>query len=222
MSKSGKGGQRKEIPNQGKRQPSGSSQGLFFSVARQGGVLIGSSLRGILRWLRENLTLKDLLIWASVIIGIFAGAFAFLPRVTVEPSGAYDPSNPSPITFVITNTNIVPLRDVQVAIGVCYLGFGDQSPRQPECNGPALSHLIFTPWRTEWLDTDEKFLIALEEAMKDSSNPRRQFDTANITIGVYYYPWRVPWFWKPLKEFRFITKRMSDGKIYWTPTPLNR
>jgi len=42
------------------------------------------------------------------------------------------------------------------------------------------------------------------------------------TIAVVYTPWRMPWFWRPMKEFRFITKKLSDGKIYWVPTPLNR
>jgi hypothetical protein len=222
MSKLGKGGRDTKGPTPKTPQQSNSVGNFFLFVLRKAGILVGSSLRRSLQWPRENLTLKDGLIWASVIIGIFAGAFAFLPRITVEASGPYDPSSPIPITFVITNTNIIPLRDVQVSIGVCYLIFEGDLPDRKQCNGPATSGFTFLPWHTKWLDSDEKFSIALEEFIKLGANQRQQFSAANITIKVNYYPWRIWWFWKPLKEFRFVTKRLSDGKIYWTPTPLNR
>jgi hypothetical protein len=97
----------------------------------------------------------------------------FFPRVTVESSGPYDPSNPSPITFTISNINIVPLRNVQFAIGLCYItppergitlrGGDSGSGTNPlECNGPAGTKIVFMPWTIKWLDTDEKYQVALK------------------------------------------------------------
>jgi hypothetical protein len=67
------------------------------------------TLGKILRWFFTRLALVAVAI-------TLAGAFFFLPRVTVEPSGPYDPSNPSPITFTISNVNIIPLRNIDVAL----------------------------------------------------------------------------------------------------------
>ena len=180
--------------------------------------LLGAILRGTLAWLRINITLKDVLTWISVMIGIAAGSFFFLPRVTVEPSGPYDPSSPSPITFVISNINIVPLRDVQLAVGLCSMG-GPKAPHRT-CNGPAYPKIVFTFWHVKWLDSDEKWQVPLEEAF--STGTPEQLQNADITIAVIYTPWRMPWFWRNTIEYRFVTKKLSDGKIYWIPTPLNR
>jgi hypothetical protein len=163
-------------------------------------------------WLGSNLG------WLSVLITL-ASAFFFLPRVTIEPSGPYDPSNPSPILFTIANANIIPLRNVEVGIGLCYVVPQDGGPTPLDCNGPAQSVLVFTPWSVKWLDVDEKYEIAIEDALRRRG--KEQIEKADITIKVIYTPWRLP-FWRSQKEFRFVTKRRSDGKIYWTAVPLNR
>jgi hypothetical protein len=165
----------------------------------------------------------QLLLWASALMTLVAGAFYFLPRITVEPSGLYDPKSPSPIIFTIGNVNIVPLRDVQPVIGVCYItGIGVSGG--PECNGPAATVLAFKPWFTKWLDVDEKYQIAIEDALRPATPDKQgqQIENANVTIGIMYTPWRMPAFWRITKQFRFVTKKLSDGKIYWTSTPLNR
>jgi hypothetical protein len=167
-----------------------------------------------------------------LVLTVAASALFFLPRVTVEPSGPYDPLQPSPITFTITNINIVPLRNVKIGIGLCYLYPTDEpgasSMRSPEagrekepieCNGPTKTIPSIDAWSVKWLDTDEKWQIALEQAV--SLHSPQQIEKANITIAVTYSPWLMPWPWRYTREFRFITKKLSDGKIYWIPTPLN-
>jgi hypothetical protein len=170
-----------------------------------------------LGWLGLKL-LPSFLLWASVVMTLVAGAFFFLPRVTIESSGPYDPSNPSPVTFVISNINIIPLRDVQPSIGICYLGIlGGNRMNGANCTGPSESVFDFTRWRIHWLAADEKYQIAIEDVMRLPD--ARQFDDADITISVTFTPWYMPW--HTTKEFRFITTKRSDGKIYWTPVPLN-
>jgi hypothetical protein len=192
--------------------------------------LLGSSLHKTLAWLWRKKA--DILVWASVVMTLVAGAFVFLPRVTVDPSGPYDPTTPSAVTFTVANINIVPLRDVQMGIGLCYVdpppgtsppikfrGYGAGDGAVPnECNGPSSSKLAPTLWSVRWLEPDEKYQIALEELLQ--VHQVKQIEKANITVVVTYSPWRM--FWRSTKEFRFITKQRSDGKIYWVPTPLNR
>ncbi len=160
-----------------------------------------------------------LAVWGSVVVTIVSGFFYFLPRVTVEPSGVYDPSNPSPLTFTISNTNVVPLRDVQPALGVCFIDT-DKNRTNQQCNGPAGTKLAFAPWFVKWLDVDEKYQIIIEDAL--SLGDSTQIQNANITIAVIYTPWFMPSWWRSTREFRFITRKLSNGKIYWVPVPLNR
>jgi hypothetical protein len=104
-------------------------------------------------------------------------------------------------------------------LGICFL-VATGTPPRPHCNGPALSKLSPTSWFVRWLATDEKWQIALEEVI--SRGDATQMESADITISIEYTPWWMPTFWRNIKEFRFVTKKRSDGKIYWIPTPLNR
>jgi hypothetical protein len=152
-----------------------------------------------------------------LILTIAASALFFLPRVIVDVSGPYDPSHPSPVLFTISNINIVPLRNVWVFVGLCYLA-APNAIRPPDCNGS--SGPRFIRWKITWLDTDEKFQVPMEEVIRLSNG--QQFEKADITVGIIYTPWRMPSFWRIAKEFRFVTETLSDGRIYWIPTPLNR
>ena len=179
---------------------------------------LGRTLRRLYGWLLQ------ILLWASVTMTLVAGIFYFLPRVTVDPPAPYDPANPTPVIFTIANTNIVPLRDVAPGIGICFIR-GKNSvnmiSEDKNCgNGPAKSILLFEPWHLKWLDVDEKHQLPIEEALK--VGPREQIEDANITIVIAYTPWRMPSFWRNTKQFRFVTKKLSDGRIYWTPVPINR
>lgn len=196
--------------------------------------LLVASLRASLGWLRAKI--PTILKGASVLIGIAAGALFFLPRVTVDPSGPYDPLKPSPITFTISNVNIVPLRNVAIGIGVCYIiSPGDNwielrgeevgRGRPPiECNGPVGAIFTIPIWHVRWLNSDEKFQIALEDFMKAQPASPKQIEKANMTISIKYEPWRIPLpeRWKPQRQFRFVTKKLSNGTIFWVPTPLNQ
>jgi hypothetical protein len=187
-------------------------------------IWLGANLHKILERAQSILTFERLFRWGAFAVTFSAAALFFLPRVTVESSGPYDPSNPSPITFTIANNNIVPLRNVEALIGVCSLKMPD-APHTPHiilkgtgstCNGPENALLTNPGWLVRWLDADEKWQIAIEDQILGG----KQVEEANITIAVKYTPWWMPWFWRNSKQFRFVTKKRSDGKIYWVPTPL--
>jgi hypothetical protein len=141
--------------------------------------------------------------------------------VSVEPPGPYDPSKPSTITFTISNINIVPLRNVQVGVGVCSTEVRrNVFLRGPECNGPLGAILTPPVWKARWLDVDERWQIALEEGLQVDAV--KQIENADIAVAITYTPWWMPTFWHNTKEFRFSTKKRSDGRIYWVPIPLTR
>jgi hypothetical protein len=198
---------------------------LCYKIAK----LIGSILQIILGWLWTRLTVERIVFWTTLPLTVAAAALFFLPRITVEPSGPYDPSQPTPLIFTIINTNIVPLRNVQVGLGVCYFDLGGTKIRSPEsgngeipkdCSGPSGEIINITGWFFHWLDVDEKAQIPIESGIKNGIDPRQQIDHANITIAVAYSPWWAPW--RNIRQFRFVTRKLSDGKTYWSPEPLNK
>lgn len=190
-----------------------------------------------LAWLKRSM--RRMLGWrtfecSAVVLTLF-GALFFLPRVVVNPPDPYDPSHPTPLRFTIANTNVIPLYDVDIGIGLCYIiaehdglpikfrgaGSGDPAKEPPvECDGPATS--ILERWRVRWLDVDERLEIPMEELLDFGKGAPNQIERANITVAVKYRPWGMPWPFISERQFRFITKRLSDGRIYWMPTPLRR
>lgn len=157
--------------------------------------------------------------WTS--LGItFLSALFFLPRVSVDIPPPYDPDHPTPISFTISNTNIIPLKDFQPSIGICYFKPQPLNGTEPSCNGPAGSKMRFIPWHADWFSPDEKYQIFLDQAIAGASNvaTHRTELNADITVYVEFSPWYAPW--RSSKEFRFVTKKLIDGKTYWTPIPL--
>jgi hypothetical protein len=206
-------------PIQHKDQSTHSFQAAHDSVvAAKFGATLAATLHKTLLWSWKHV--QGILIWAGVAVTL-AGVLSLLPRVAIEPSGPYDPSNPSAITFTLANINIIPLRNVQALIGICHVSMVARPITLKgggECNGPQGSLLTNEKWRIRWLDVDERWQIALEEVI--TTGTAKQIEDANITIAVEYTPWWMPPFWRNKKQFRFVTTKRSDGKIYWVPTPL--
>ena len=155
--------------------------------------IFGAVWASVPPYLRTRRLFGLAVLWLTIV----TSALFFLPRVTVDPSGPYDPSNPLPTTFTISNNNIVPLRDVQVFLGLCYVAPSMAAPPQPECNGPSLSRLV--KWKIKWLDVDEKYQIAMEDLLR-TPDGKTQIEKANITIGITYTPWWMPSIWRTLEN----------------------
>lgn len=162
--------------------------------------------------------IADNLVATFLALVTLAGLVVFWPRLTVEPGGQTDPSNPHPIVFTITNTGIIPLENVQPALGLCELSFGE--PRNPidRCVSPLGTKLVFVPWAVKKLSMDEKHQIRLDDFLGGA--PGAKFGAADISIAVSYNPWFFPI--RREKEFRFVTRVENDGKLSWIPRPLEK
>ncbi|MGO8952084.1 MAG: hypothetical protein ACLP1W_19250 [Rhodomicrobium sp.] len=166
-------------------------------------------------------TLKKISAALVATVGFVAAAVTFLPRVTVDPEGSLDPSSPYPISFRITNTGIIPLSDVQPILGICEFVVDIPKRMVDRCNGPLQSKLVPFPasiWHVNRLAMDEKYSIRLDDFLKIASSAT--FGGANISIIIEYRPWILPLHRE--KEFRFITRLESDGKLSWLSRPVDK
>jgi hypothetical protein len=164
----------------------------------------------------------------SVLVTIAVGLPYFFPRMTVEPSSeTIDDSFPSSVSFIITNTGIIPLRDIQPYVGVCSVTLyvtptgptPAPIPRPPstakKCQGSLYEKKVGPPnWHRRDLGIDERYTIAIHEAI----NINAATTAYDISIIVDYKPWFMPW--TQHKEFPYESREMADGKLHWFARPL--
>lgn len=144
------------------------------------------------------------------IVGSLAGVVTLLPRVTVEPSGPIEPLG-SYLSFVITNTNVIPLENIKPMLGICFVSFAEEPQLWPVCKVKP-GRIADVRWQISKLRMDEKYTISWEDTF--ASPPLY----ADISIVVSYNPWFLPW--RLEKEFRFIARKQSDGKIHLFSRPI--
>jgi hypothetical protein len=146
----------------------------------------------------------------------------FLPRVSIEASGPFDASPEPAIVFTIANTNIVPLADVKPRLGLCAVslnfGIADDNPKPPvnKCTEKSTGFLAPTTWQHSRMDGDERDSVTWNDAFHNRTTG--VLDFADIIITVAYRPWILPW--RREKTFRFVTRKLGDGKIHWLSRPL--
>src|ERR1700716_1025305 len=90
----------------------------------------------------------------------------FWPRVVVESDSPFDPASPHPIAFKITNTGFVALRDIQPALGICALWFGEPKNLPDRCAGSLGDRFAMPQWRANWLNRDETLKIRLDDLIQ--------------------------------------------------------
>ena len=154
-------------------------------------------------------------------LGLAASVATFLPRITVDSPPQIDPLSPYPIPFTITNIGLVPLVNVQPAIGICELWTkrtSESSHDSRPCEGSIRGRIMMDKWFIKELRADERHLIRLDDLFH--IKPPARFGGADISIIVSYQPWLIPF--KREFEFRFFTREEKDGTLSWTPRPLDR
>ena len=167
------------------------------------------------------------LLAAATLVGGVAAAVALLPRVTVEVGDPMDSLNPYSTPFTISNTNIIPLERVGLAIGLCNLKITPQvvirGPNE-DCGGGSNARIALVDWQNHRLDVDEKWRVLLRDVFNITNNP---FAGGDITMVVTYTPWPLSMlnfdrFFKREKQFRFKTTLISEGKYQWLPKTIDR
>lgn len=160
--------------------------------------------------------LIGIILGIATILGAAIAVLSLLPRPIVDPYGPVDPSNPFSASFTITNISFIPLEDLNVSMG---LGQVVTEPAQinPNFVPNFMSRLARPEWANHRLSMDEKFTITIGDLF--SFGGEAKLSGADIAIVISYRPWIIPL--RREKIFRFVTKRQTDGQLYWYSRPLH-
>ena len=163
----------------------------------------------------------------ATVFGGLVGALALLPRVIVSPpSIPIDPRNNLSVSFDITNSSVVPLRDVCAAVAVASIDTDKFHVRgykttHGDNGGPGtypdfdnLPRFERPEWKHHSLGMDERFTINIG-GLTDFQG---QLAAADMAITVTYMPWMLPFHRQ--KVFRYTAYRDPQGNMYWESWPL--
>jgi hypothetical protein len=146
---------------------------------------------------------------------VFTGAVVLWPRVTVEPTGTAEASNPFSGVFKVTNAQFYTLEDVRIeAILWCVkIGLGTDTTPIDRCERgmPSSKH----EWNKRTLTADEAYEISLGDVLFATPSTLLY---AEISVNVTFTPWVVAYHYN--KEFRFYSRRKEKGEIEWLHRPL--
>ena len=154
-------------------------------------------------------------------VSVASSLLTILPHITIEPSG--DLSNPSSISFKITNAGSVPLRDLSDDRLVCRIVITTaptitQNPKECDMSGfhPDQPDVIMRPR----LDPADHYTSGLGDKTFRFASVY-QITYLNLVIRLSYYPWYFPF--RQYKLFGFRSWKGDDGKLYWrdyVPDPI--
>lgn len=150
------------------------------------------------------------------LLGAIATVLALLPKVTIDSSVPVDPTNPFSASFTIINSGYIPLWSTDVSIGIGQVVF---EPAQVDPNLFPKFENRFTPpeWLNHRLSSDERFTVTIGDIFQMGHGVR--LSGADIVISISYKPWILPF--RSETVLRFITKKQSDGRLYWYSLPLH-
>lgn len=135
----------------------------------------------------------------------------------MESSGPFDPSNPFSASFTIINTGFVTLENVNVYFTPCTIT-GGKTPfvyDPQKCDYHHASRFIEGEWQNHTLRHDDQYAVTPVNIFRITP-----LTGADIGFVVSYEPWPLSLFSIRLERiFRFVTKNMLDGKLYWMARP---
>jgi hypothetical protein len=152
----------------------------------------------------------------ATLLGGAAAVVTFLPRVSIEPPGPFDPTRPLAASFRIANNNFVPLDDGEVGIFVCNIFTQPVRYGIHRCEADPTATLATLPirmarWKFSRISMDEKFDAPLGDVF--NITPPRAIFAVDIIVIISYHPWFLPW--PRMFSLRFYTRRQDDGQLYW-------
>jgi hypothetical protein len=184
------------MPNKGRRSPK--TQKTSQTVAKT----------------KPRISILAVVLGAATLFGGMAAIVTFLPRVVVSPpSDLIDQKNVFDVSFDITNTGFIPLRDAGACfvLGEILMG-GPPTKLKPGFRlNPGLPKICRDMWQHHDLGLDDRFTIRLTDVFPQAME-------ADIGIVVHYHPWFLPIARE--KIFRFVADRDMNGKANWRSWPL--
>ena len=139
--------------------------------------------------------------------------------------------DPFDVSATITNAGIIPLQNVNIEIGVCFINagwrIGTFDPKtglkipESKCADP-LEHFVrlgVQKWSGHRLGVDEKYQIRLIDGLLEAlqATPENRptfgrFTTADLTIIIEYRSFLL---FNQTKYFRLHAERQSDDTVVW-------
>jgi hypothetical protein len=165
-------------------------------------------------------------IWSAILaFCTLLGVVVLWPRVNVDVEKEPDFSSAIPNSITVLNTGSVTLRSAAVSFGLCRAVsdsgamFAGRNP-PTKCNGGALDGSVshVSAWEGHTLVVDEKWTVTGSRGfMGFGSEKLRDGDVDYI---VSFWAWPLPFF-RHTVEFRFATRRQSNGSLIWVPFPVD-
>jgi hypothetical protein len=156
------------------------------------------------------------------VISLAAAIVTFLPSVSIVQPGSFDPTHPFSSPFQIKNTNIIPLDNLQVYIGICNIFTSQIAPGLHKCERDKEARLStfwisMARWKFSRIAKDAEVDVPLGDAVNIA--PPMVLVAGDIVVSVVYNLWFLPWTYGTAK--RFYTRRQADGQLYWLETTLD-
>jgi hypothetical protein len=146
-----------------------------------------------------------------------SATLVFLPRLTLSPSSTTIEDGSDATMFHLTNSGQVPIRNIQIDLGICEIAGAAVPPESHEpCKGPLPGGLRSNHWMTSWMWPDEVETFSLEDLIRNFS----EISYSDISMIVTFKPAGFSLF-QQKKEFKFLMRKLSDGKRHWIPRPVD-
>lgn len=163
-------------------------------------------------------------------IGFVAAVLSFCPRPTVDIGEPIDASDAYTAPITISNTNVIPLERVSLALGICELKIAPQitikGTNNEKCSRGNDARIQPDTWKNHHLGIDDKWRVLMQDAASNGRDTNMVFSGGDITFVVSFTPW--PWAWLNIerifrreKEFRFKAVSDPDGKFRWFPKTID-
>jgi hypothetical protein len=151
-------------------------------------------------------------------VGFASALMTFLPRISIEPPGPFDPAKPLASPFRITNTNFIPVMDGEVRFEICNVFLQAPQEKRHKCQpevGAKISTLTLLRTTFTRLGMDQKIDVPFGDTL--ATAPPTKLAAADIIVSVAYHPWFLPW--ARQADQRFYTRKQPDGQLYWLAIP---
>ncbi len=160
---------------------------------------------------KTRIPLLATVLGTATLIGGIAALLVFLPRMTVTTSDPADPDDPFTASATIVNTGFMPLKSVEVSVGMGQMVTTGGAPADPNFHPIYWPHLHRNGWSVANLRMDDRYTIALNDVL--GTEQRGGLDYADIAVVVDY---EIPLIGlKREKVFPLFAHRQTNGKFYW-------